>query len=303
MKKSGKKPSPREARPFDHAVLPVASLETARAWLTRLGFTVAPDARHPFGTENCCVYFADGTYLEPLAIGQRETCEAEAIKGNVFVARDQAYRFRHGETGVSAVVFGTDSAKSDHKSFSKAGISAGKRLEFSRNFTGPGGKKGKAAFELAFAADLRAPDLFFFTCERVKSPKADMAKLHKHKNGVKAVTEVVLSEINPSDFQYFLQEIINEREQNAHSFGLDIAAANANISVLTPVGLKTWFGIEDGSTERGLKARVIILRVSNLDNLRALLKENEIVWHEIANRLVVRPELENGAVFAFEAAK
>jgi hypothetical protein len=29
---------------------------------------VAADARHPFGTENACVFFADGTYLEPLAL-------------------------------------------------------------------------------------------------------------------------------------------------------------------------------------------------------------------------------------------
>ena len=59
------------ARRIDHCVLPVADLAGARDRLTRLGFTVAPEGRHPFGTHNACVYFADDTFLEPLAVGDR----------------------------------------------------------------------------------------------------------------------------------------------------------------------------------------------------------------------------------------
>jgi hypothetical protein len=67
-------------RALDHLVLPVHALDEARARLTRLGFTVAPDARHPFGTENACVFFADNTYLEPLGVASREECEAAVGK-------------------------------------------------------------------------------------------------------------------------------------------------------------------------------------------------------------------------------
>ena len=155
---------PREARAIDHAVLPVESLEEARERLSALGFTVAPDGVHPFGTENACVYFSDGTFLEPLAIAQREDCEATAQEGNVFTARDQAFRFRCGENGFSAVAFASDDAKRDQKAFRKAGFSAGKKLKFKRKFTDAKGKSGNVEFRLAFAADLRAPDAFFFTC-------------------------------------------------------------------------------------------------------------------------------------------
>ena len=51
---------------LDHLVLPTVNIAMARERLGRLGFTVAPDARHPFGTENACVFFADKTYLEGL---------------------------------------------------------------------------------------------------------------------------------------------------------------------------------------------------------------------------------------------
>ena len=94
------------ARAVDHLVLPVEGLERSRQRHSALGFSVAASARHPFGTENACVFFANGSYLEPLAVHRRETCEAEALKGNVFVARDQAFRFRRGEEGFSALVFG-----------------------------------------------------------------------------------------------------------------------------------------------------------------------------------------------------
>lgn len=115
--------TPRTPRPVDHLVLPVVDLDTARQRLEALGFTVAPSAQHPFGTENACVFFSDNTYLEPLAIAQRETCETEARNGNVFVARDQAYRFRNGQDGFSALVMGTQDAGADHKEFVRSGIS------------------------------------------------------------------------------------------------------------------------------------------------------------------------------------
>ena len=83
-------------RQLDHLVLPVFDIDVARQRYSDLGFNVAPDGRHPFGTENCCIFFADGTFLEPLGVAHRETCEARAQKGHTFVANDQTFRFRRG---------------------------------------------------------------------------------------------------------------------------------------------------------------------------------------------------------------
>jgi hypothetical protein len=272
--------------------------------MSRLGFTVAPDAAHPFGTENCCVFLPDGTYLEPLGIAQRETCERQAIRGNVFVGRDQAYRFRHGDDGFSAVVFATDDAEKVHKSLRKNGMSAGKMLRFKRVFESPAGEKAEAEFANAFAGDLRAPDMFAFACQRVKWPEMDRSKLTRHANGVKSLREVVLSEVNPTDFQYFLQEIINQRDQFAHSFGLDLNAANATISVLNSDGMRAWFGTDDtDEPERGLKCRGLVLGVRNIDKLRALFEKNGVSFRDIGNRVVVDPEAGQGLILAFEAEK
>jgi catechol 2,3-dioxygenase-like lactoylglutathione lyase family enzyme len=291
---------PRKARAIDHAVLPVESLETARERWTALGFTVAADAQHPFGTENSCIYFSDGTFLEPLAVAQREDCEATALKGNVFTARDQAFRFRNGEDGFAALAFATQDAGRDHKAFRKAGFSAGKKLAFSRKFTGANGKKDKAAFLLAFAADLRSPDTLFFTCERVAVPKVGRAGLQKHENGVSGIVEVVLSEPNPTDFQYLMQEVVNNRDDEAHSFGLEIASANGSVNVLTPEGLSVHFGVERNSAERGLRLEGLTLSVPSIETLVERLAAASVGFREMHGRVIVDSAPGQGCFLAFQ---
>jgi len=288
------------ARPLDHLVLPVVDLETARSRYEAMGFTVAPRGEHPFGTENACVFFPGGTFLEPLAVASRETCEAEARAGNAFVARDQAYRFRRGQDGFSAVVMGTADADADDAAFRAAGLSAGAMLTFSRAFRTPAGEEGEAAFKLAFAADLRAPDAFFFTCERVGVPAVDRATLERHANGVTGIREIVAVEDNPSDFQYLVQEIAGTRDVGAHSFGISVKAGDAALSVTTPAGLEAFFGAKADGRERGLRLMAVVFSVVDLAALKAHLARNGIAHRTTGHRLVVDRVPGQGAIFAFE---
>jgi glyoxalase-like protein len=291
---------PRKARRLDHLVLPVSELALTRSRHEALGFRVAPDARHPFGTENACVFFADGTYLEPLAIASREECEASARGGNVFVARDQAYRFRRGETGFSAVVTSSEDARSDHERFAAVGISAGEMLEFSRPMKQPDGSETTASFRLAFAADLRSPDFYGFSVERIAMPAADRGALTAHENGVTGISEVVLCETNPTDFQYFIQELCDNREVEAHSFGMAVELDGTSLNVMTPDGLGAFFGLDAACHSRGLRARGIVYRVADLAATEAWLAKGGIATARRDRRLVVLPAEGQGAFYAFE---
>ncbi|OAP34438.1 lactoylglutathione lyase [Sinorhizobium glycinis] len=288
----------RTARPLDHLVLPVADLARARRRLGDLGFTIAEDARHPFGTENACAFFSDDTYLEPLAIASREDCEAAALAGNAFVARDHAFRFRQGPEGLSAIVLGTPDAATDHIRYRSCGISGGEMLEFSRPMRLPDGREGLGSFRLAFAADLRAPDFFLFTCQRIRALPVGSA-LTNHENGVIGIAEVVLSEPNPTDFQYLLQEAVDEREVSAHSFGMDIRAGSAKLSVLNPAGIQAFYGRSVSATERGLRGRAVVFRVADLEATRALFAQNDIEFAEMGGRLIVPEAPGQGVIFAF----
>jgi hypothetical protein len=293
--------TPRKARPLDHLVLPTADLAVSQKRHEQLGFIVAPKGVHPFGTENSCVYFSDGTFLEPLAIGQRQTAEAESLAGNVFTARDAAYRFRKGQEGFSAIVLGSDDASADQAQFEKSGISAGRILDFGRDFVSPEGMASRMDFRLAFAADLRSPDSFFFTCQRINVPKADRSTLTAHENGVLGIKAVLMSEPNPTDFQYLLQEAVNERDVEAHSFGMDLMAANATLSVLTHAGLKAFYDLDTHGERRGILMRGIVFGVSDIAKTRYVLTSRALPFVEKAGRLIVKPQSGQGAAYVFEA--
>ncbi|RKE84816.1 VOC family protein [Rhizobium sp. AG855] len=289
-------------RAVDHLVLPVIDLDTARHRFTQLGFTVAADARHPFGTENACVFFGDDTYLEPLAIGSREDCLEAARIGNVFVARDQAFRFRRGD-GLSAIVVKSDDAEADHARFVAEGMSGGDLLRFSREFRFPDGRTVEGSFRLAFAADLRSPDFFAFSCQRVNPLPADRGALLVHANGAVGLARIVLCEDNPSDFQYLLETVLGQRAVTAHSFGLSMATANAIVDALTPEGLAANYGLPNSRSERGLLAAVVVVKSRDLGVTEACLAANGVRYHKTGARLVVAPEKGQGVAFAFEELK
>ena len=129
-------------RDLDHFVMPVSSLAVARARLMALGFTVAPDARHPFGTENCCVFFEDGTFIEPLAIGDAALVKAAVEAGNAFVQNDARARAANID-GFSQLVIRSDDAEADDYDYKAENISGGPLLNFGRTFTRPDGTKGE----------------------------------------------------------------------------------------------------------------------------------------------------------------
>lgn len=288
-------------RPIDHIVLPTAKLAVARARLSRLGFTVSPDGQHPFGTENACVYLADGTFLEPLAQANEKIQIEAAHRNNVFAARDLAYRFRRGEEGMSAIVFGTEDAEADHTVFMQEGISAGPVLEFSRNFVDAEGREDKASFRLAFAADLRAPDCFFFTCQRIGVPNVDRSTLERHENGAVRLKAAVLAAPDPFSFGPTVRAVSGAEIDGFHDNRFTIAAANAGIEMMTTQALYENFGtlsIDD----RGLRARAVVFGVPDLKATKSYLVSKGIACEKYRGRVIVLPAPGQGAIFAFEAA-
>ncbi|MBB3591354.1 hypothetical protein FHX08_001698 [Rhizobium sp. BK529] len=286
--------------PIDHLVLPVTDIALARERLGKLGFTVAPDARHPFGTENACVFFADKTYLEPLGVASVEESERTARRGNVFTARNQAFRFRCGSEGLSAIAFSTRDAKHDHARFVKGGVSAGSVLQFERPVKMPDDAESVAGFRLAFAGDLRAPDFFLFAVERINPLPADRGALEAHANGVTGIAEIVLGAPEPTAFSEFVTATVKATSVEETSFGLDVSTDNAKISLMTPEGLEAYFDLVTPDTDRGLRGRAILFAVGDRTVTEAHLAANGVTYTRKGNRILVEPAPGQGVLFAFE---
>ena len=217
-------------RALDHLVMPTADLAIARGRLSSLGFTVAPQGNHPFGTINACIYFADGTFIEPLAIGDRAVVDKAIADGNNFVQSDRRFRAAGGDEGLSGLVFATTDAVADDREFREAGISGGPMVEFSRPSMDASGRSDIASFLLAFAGTPAAPDLHFFACERRKAPNIDRGELERHENGAKAIASVVMTSPRAKEMAEFLAKAARSKV-NAEGGKLSVPLAGCNIQV------------------------------------------------------------------------
>jgi hypothetical protein len=284
--------------PLDHLVMPVTNIRIARERLTALGFTVAADARHPFGTENACVFFKDKSYLEPLGVASEEECAATAKAGNQFTARNNAFRFRHGPEGLSAIVMGSDDAEGDHAAFRAEGISGGDILQFSRVMKLPDGSEITPTFKLSFAADLRSPDFHAITCQRINVPPADRSALEKHANGVSGIKAVILTEPNPADFEDFLKKVVGQTSATVTAGGVTIAASNSEIQVLNAHGVHDYPELTVGA-DRGLRGALVVFTVEDLTVTETLLASNGITFNKHNALLIVPHQPGKGVPLAF----
>jgi hypothetical protein len=287
------------ARQIDHLVLPVAGLTAARSRLTELGFTVAPDAFHPFGTANACVFFSDGTYLEPLALANRRHAGAAAKRGNVFTARDLAFRKARNRQGFSALAVATGDAMADHARFKMRGISAGDVLDFSRGVRMPDGSDTEASFRLAFAGDERAPDFLLFSVQRINPLPADRGELERHANTVTGLSEIILSASAPSDFTPLVEQVLLTKAA-PEAAPLKLAAANARIRILQDQELEAEFALPLTPSPEGLRGRAIIFKTADLAVTEITLAANDVAFVRREGRVLVSAAPGQGVLFGFE---
>lgn len=290
-----------QLRPLDHLVLPVADLSVAEARYRALGFQVAPRGQHPFGTANACVYLADGTFLEPLAVADEQRAAEAAKAGNIFVGHDSMYRTRVAQEGLSALVLGTQDARSDDVRFRADGLSRGEMLRFSRPFVGADGTSGEATFLLAFAGDLRAPDALFFTCERVGLPTVDRAPLTRHPNGVTALHRVILVAPEPHHFEMLLTTLVDHADPTPTDAGFNVQTSTSVISVIKPKAASALLG--GGSwddTDPTLQFAAVEFSTPDLESTRGCLESSDVTLEVDDSFLRIPATAGQGVPFLFK---
>lgn len=275
-------------RPLDHLVMPTADLGVSRDRLVGLGFSVAPQGNHPFGTINACVYFADGTFIEPLAIGSADSVDAAIADRNSFVRHDRQFRLALGEEGISGLVLGTDDAIDDDAEFHRRSISGGQIVEFSRSAVDAYGRMDTASFRLAFAGTPSAHPLHFFTCERRNAPKIDMQQLQQHENGAAGISSVRIVAVQAEEIAHFLAEIARSRV-TSRSGHYDVPLANSALTV------------RPAKTAVNARIEAVHFRVTDLTRLKDMLSSRGIGYQANSEGAALVPAAPGqGADFIFE---
>jgi hypothetical protein len=286
-------------RPIDHVVLSLPDLDQARERFHALGFNVAPVARHNFGTENAIIPFANGTFLEPLAIGDIELVEKYVDRGSPFAVRDQVFRFRHDSFahedfigGFSMMAFSGANVKKDRKKFRSSGLRTGKLARVKR----PG-----LDIRTCFALDERAGDCNLFVCERKDGAPVFNTDMTTHQNGALRVSRVIMVEDKPLDFIKYLQIVTGQNDIVETAFGFDISLTNGKICVVTREGLKIKYGIEKALSSRreGLCLATYEISVRSLNDTAMMLAQAGIKARQVGERIVVANAPGQGATMAF----
>jgi hypothetical protein len=286
-------------RGIDHFVIAVRDLDAARDAYSRLGFSLTPVARHPFGTANFLIQLAD-SYVELIAVADPPVIPEATDTTFSFAAFNRDFLKRR--EGPSMLALKSADAVADRAAFEAADLPVYEPLRFSRQAKGPDGVEREVAFSLAFTSDARMPDAGFFTCQHHFPENFWRREYQTHANGALRMDAVVMAARDPADIHIFLTFFTGQHDIRSDSLGIDFDLGNGHLQVMSPAAARAFLGVEFATDER---ARFIGMRIAvpDLAATRALLTANAVAFSERQGALVVAPHSACGAAVAFAADK
>jgi catechol 2,3-dioxygenase-like lactoylglutathione lyase family enzyme len=272
-------------RGIDHLVLCVRDLEQARDLYRRLGFTLTPPARHPFGTGNSLVQLADRSFLELLTVVDADAIPPMRPGFFSFGAYNRDFLAR--QEGCSMLVFETQNAEADARAFRAAGLGDFAPFHFERPARLPDGTMVKVAFSLAFALDPRLPDAVFFTCRQHAPELFWKPEFQRHDNGALGIEEVALVAPDPLALAGTF-EAVSQVPAEAAADGIVVRTGRGSLRALTPAGFsRRYGGAEPPPIGTGPRFAGCRLLVEDLLALRARLIDAGVPFTQAEGRLVI----------------
>jgi len=187
-------------------------------------------------------------------------------------------------------------AAADAQAFRAAGIGDFDVFDFEREARRPDGTPVKVAFSLAFAADAKAPDTGFFTCQQHYPENFWNPAFQTHPNTVSGVAGVVFVADNPTDHHIFLSAFSGVRDLKATSTGITLETPRGEIQVMDPAAFRLHYAIEPPDVTRGMRLAAIRFSVRDMKQARALLADAA----GRMDKLIVGPQAAHGATLVFE---
>ncbi|MCB1497070.1 MAG: VOC family protein [Bauldia sp.] len=285
-------------RPIDHLVIAVHDLDAARDAYARLGFTLTPEARHPFGTANSVVQL-EGGYLELLAIDDEARIAEPAGDGFSFAAFNRDYL--EAREGLSMLALRSADPAGDRADFARHGLPVYAPFRFERQARAPDGTETDLAFSLTFTGNRQIRDAGFFTCRNERPGNFWRPAYQAHANGAARIEAVVMVARDPADFHEFFFYFTGQHTMRADSLTVTLDTGGGLIDLVTRVGARGFYGVE---VEPGPSPRFVAMRIAvpDLAAVRDTLRANGVGHHDLLGRVVVPPDEACGVAVAFSEA-
>jgi hypothetical protein len=281
---------------IDHLVLCGRDQSAMRDNYASLGFTLTPEARHPFGTGNSLIQL-EGCFLELLSVLEPEKIIPAAAGQFSFGAFNRDF-LAQGE-GMSMLVLDSTDARADVAAFRARGLTTYDPFDFERKAKLPDGREVTVGFSLAFATDPALPGLAFFTCQQHAPEHFWKPQYQRHANRALTILDVSLVAERPQNHVAFLSAFTGFAPENIPG-GVTFRTARGNISCITPERFAENFGREPDRTKNPHFAAftVGVRRIARLEE--AINAPRYSLRKEGAHRAVLSLDV-NGSALAFFA--
>lgn len=282
---------------IDHLVLCGRNHESMRESFSSLGFTLTPQAQHPFGTGNSLIQL-EGCFLELLSVFEAGKIPEHEAGRFSFAAFNRDFLSRH--EGLSMLVLDSTDARADVAAFRAAGLNTYEPFEFSRKARLPDGREVTVGFSLAFVTHPAMPDVAFFTVHQHTPQHFWKAEYQRHANRALTILEVSLVAERPADHAAFLSAFAGAPAVGADG-GITIRTARGNISCVTPAGFEKSFSRASPDVSRGPRFGGFTIGVRRIERLADSIATSRFkLQKDGAHRAVLSVDV-NGSALAFFA--
>ena len=238
-------------RPIDHLVLCSSDLSTMAGIYEKLGFTLTPQAHHPFGTSNHLAQLGS-SFIELLSITKPENISQS--KSGLFSFGGYNLMFLSRGDGFSMVALKSNGWEADREHFISCGLDIYDPFEFHRLAEQPDGSEITVGFKLTFATHPEMPWAIFFTCDHQHEPKYFYKQqFQSHANSAIGIAEVMMVARNPGLYKSYFESLIGEKSVTEHDSGLSVDAGSSVINIFRHSDLYERFlgapNVSDGETQ------------------------------------------------------
>jgi hypothetical protein len=251
---------------IDHLVLCGRDLDLMREGYRRLGFTLTPPARHPFGTGNSLVQL-EGCFLELLTIVDPPSIPEHGPGAFSFGAFNRDF-LAAGE-GFSMLVLDSTDARADAERMRAAGLHTFAPFDFSRRAKLPSGEEVTVGFSLAFASDPRIANAGFFTCQQHAPEHFWKPEYQRHANTAHSILEICLVADEPRALDRFMSGFSGAVPQRVE-VGSRFETARGDVVVITPAGFRERYGTEPPAAHTGPRFAGFTVAVEDESFIRGL---------------------------------
>ncbi len=214
---------------IDHPLILVRDIEAARGFYTRLGFTLTPVGRHPWGTSTSLAVM-HRCALELMGIYDESLIDAMDVGGFRF-GRHMRDALAERE-GMSLVALHSRDAIADGAGFAARGVPSQGHIGFRRKVKPPGGDWDEAVVSLWMLVDPALPRASHFLAQQHKPELLWVPEWMRHANGADHIAAVTYLADNPAPLIERLERMFGEGA--AAASGWEVRTGQGVLRVVRP---------------------------------------------------------------------